>query len=106
MCKGRATMTVGAHSAFALPIDRYTGEPLRYVFAEGRPRLYSVGRDRDDDGGRPTDSPQDAQGPFGPSEDDSQQSQYDGDWILWPKPVVLKESTDPAPTISEPPPES
>lgn len=75
----------------AVPPDRFTGEPLHYAVVEGRPRLWSVGADRDDDGG------------VAPEEDRHYQSQwfsreevaarladpelrryYDGDWVLWP----------------------
>ena len=37
----------------AVPLDRYTGGPLGYVVRDGRPILYCVGIDHDDDGGRP-----------------------------------------------------
>jgi len=37
------------------PIDLYSGEPLRYTLVNGKPRLWALGADRDDDGGaRPT----------------------------------------------------
>jgi len=32
--------------------DLYSGEPLRYSLAGGKPRLWALGADRDDDGGR------------------------------------------------------
>ncbi|MEO1235642.1 MAG: hypothetical protein AAFX76_02515 [Planctomycetota bacterium] len=35
----------------AVPIDGYSGEPLRYVVIDGRPVIYSVGPDLEDDGG-------------------------------------------------------
>lgn len=35
----------------AVPPDRHTGKPLNYVLKEGKPLLYSVGIDLDDDGG-------------------------------------------------------
>jgi hypothetical protein len=34
------------------PIDRFTGQPACYLLVDGKPRLYSTGVDRDDDGGR------------------------------------------------------
>lgn len=34
-------------------IDYYSGEPLRYTLIHGEPRLWALGADRDDDGGRP-----------------------------------------------------
>ena len=36
----------------AVPVDRFTGDPLRYTLTDEGPLLYSVGMDRDDDGGR------------------------------------------------------
>ncbi len=55
----------------SVPPDRFDGKPLRYRLVDGKPLLYSVGSDRDDDGGTPTA----AQHP----------GLYlgDGDWILW-----------------------
>jgi hypothetical protein len=35
-----------------LPADRITGEPLRMAIVDDRPIVYSLGPDRDDDGGR------------------------------------------------------
>ncbi|SFI77362.1 hypothetical protein SAMN05421753_11278 [Planctomicrobium piriforme] len=35
----------------SVPIDEYCGEPLRYRIIDGKPVLYSVGRDKKDDGG-------------------------------------------------------
>ncbi len=62
-----------------VPVDRFDGAPLRYRLADGKPMLYSVGSDGDDDGGR---NPRDG--------DDSDASTRadgtDGDWILWPVP--------------------
>lgn len=34
-----------------VPTDPYSGESLKYVVAEGRPVIYSVGKDQQDDGG-------------------------------------------------------
>ncbi len=36
----------------SLPIDAFTGEPLKYSVRDSRVLVYSVGNDRDDDGGR------------------------------------------------------
>lgn len=36
----------------ALPLDQFDGQPLRYRLVDGKPLLYSIGEDRDDDGGR------------------------------------------------------
>lgn len=35
-----------------LPIDTYSGQPLRMALVEGEPVVYSVGKDGRDDGGR------------------------------------------------------
>lgn len=37
--------------------DRYSGQSLQYALRDGRPMIYSVGADRDDDGGRPAADP-------------------------------------------------
>ena len=58
----------------AVPPDRFDGKPLRYRLIVGRPLLYSIGWDRDDDGGKPTAG----KGP-GPRRGDA-------DWILWQPP--------------------
>lgn len=75
-----------------VPLDCYDGKPLRYRLANGQPLVYSVGVDRDDDGGRLPDVDdlrRDARrwandtaagrrgGLFG-------DAPRDGDWILWP----------------------
>ena len=36
----------------SVPVDRITGKPLGYKIVDDRPLVYSVGKDRDDDGGR------------------------------------------------------
>ena len=68
-----------------VPPDRFDGNALRYRLVDGRPLIYSIGSDRDDDGGR---APRDAAG-----QDEPQQAKLvnlagepmaDGDWILWP----------------------
>jgi hypothetical protein len=35
-----------------VPLDAFSGKPLQFSIREGRPFVYSVGNDRDDDGGR------------------------------------------------------
>lgn len=37
----------------SVPVDRITGDAVRYRLIDGAPVAYSVGIDRDDDGGRP-----------------------------------------------------
>ena len=75
----------------AVPLDRMDGKPMKYRLIDGKPVLYSVGMDRDDDGGRfnPND-------PFGqhtwrsPAEvtapNPGTKSVADADAPLWPIP--------------------
>ena len=71
----------------AIPADRITGDPLRYRLIDGRPLIYSVGSDRDDDGGRvPRLSHiEDYRDPSIPPE-----AAADGDWVLYPAPLVSR----------------
>lgn len=65
-----------------MPLDRFDGQPLRYRIVDDRPLLYSVGRNRIDEGGKlPTEK------------QDSPQAR-DGDWRLWPAPPIGESSTD------------
>ena len=69
----------------AVPRDRFDGRAMRYQLVDGEPLLYSIGADRDDDGGRP---PLDRRGRLSPKlaalvvEDPAKAA--DGDWVLWP----------------------
>lgn len=70
-----------------VPIDRITGDPLNYRLVDGRPVLYSVGADRDDDGGpRPSVEADPTRANLAAvrwviPED---QTAVDGDWVVWP----------------------
>ncbi len=67
----------------SVPVDRITGDPVRYRLINGRPIVYSVGADRDDDGGRPAI---DRQGNPNPAQWAQPTSgNPDGDWILYPQ---------------------
>ena len=73
----------------AVPADRITGKPVRYRLVGGRPLVYSVGADRDDDGGRPpTGGPRshlaESAAQWPPLATGSQMRE--GDWILFPQP--------------------
>ena len=68
-----------------LPIDRITGGPLNYTLKEGKPVLYSLGADRDDDKGTV------AYDEYGNRERDiaawmtnEGETTIDGDWVVWP----------------------
>lgn len=66
-----------------VPTDRFTGEPLHYRLENNRPLLYSVGPDRDDDGGTPPAEGFERGDPkWMPASEASQAP--DGDWILYP----------------------
>lgn len=68
-----------------VPIDRITGGPLNYTLKEGKPVLYSLGADHDDDSGTiPYDE-------HGNRERDvaawiirEGATAIDGDWVVWP----------------------
>jgi hypothetical protein len=70
------------------PPDRADGRPLRYAVHDGQPVIYSIGADRDDDRGRPSEDPTSAMvisfGPTTATERPQSQEYNDGDWILWP----------------------
>jgi hypothetical protein len=72
-----------------MPFDRMTGGPLRYRVVDGKPLVYSVGDDRDDDGGR---VPLDAYGkpdPRGASRwHCGRENAADGDWVIFPAPAA------------------
>ena len=74
----------------AVPPDRYDGKPLKYRIVDGQPVLYSVGVDRDDDGGRVPEHgnvhAQRWQPPSAIEELKAAGSPHlpDGDWVLWP----------------------
>lgn len=68
-----------------IPLDQFTGQPLLYKLIDGKPVVYSVGADSDDDGGQ-----QPTTGNLGSVKRFDDESPSDGDWILWP-PI---ESTD------------
>ncbi len=61
----------------SVPMDRYAGQPLKYVLRDGAPLLYSVGVNKVDDGGVPG-------GDRTRRMPDGSESIPKGDWILWP----------------------
>lgn len=77
--------------------DRYTGEAMHYALSDGQPRLWSVGVDRNDDGGRyPVDRHRAEIYHWLPAQEAAVRERtepavYDGDWILWP--IVYEPST-------------
>ncbi len=86
-----------------VPRDVFDGKPLRYFLRDGKPLLYSIGTDRDDDGGR---APVSMDGRVAPQNvhqwiprDQALRPAYvgvtpttfgnsiaDGDWVLFPHP--------------------
>ncbi len=72
-----------------VPLDRFTGKPLHYGLFDGKPRVWSVGTDRNDDGGIPPIANERYEQNWKPARTAAQLEQdepkrYDGDWILWP----------------------
>jgi len=74
------------------PTDPYTGGPMGYRLIEGEPRIYSVGPDRDDDGGqrildkdgRPEPWPDFLTLDKLEALDEPGRAGIDGDWVLYP----------------------
>jgi hypothetical protein len=67
----------------AIPPDRITGNPVKYLLHAGKPLIYSVGADRVDNGGRP------GLGMYGPDPTITalwppMRMVIPGDWILYP----------------------
>jgi hypothetical protein len=83
-----------------IPIDRFDGQSLRYVLRDGKPVLYSVGTDREDDGGTPASYGVGHNGQMWFPRDHTAELvrnqkpvigangqkilYYDGDWLMWP----------------------
>ncbi len=74
-----------------IPTDRYVGQPLRYRLEDGTPMLYSLYRDRHDDGGtpHPETNPQPTVAELIHSVPDAK-----GDLVLWPEPRFEQSSPD------------
>jgi len=69
-----------------LPADRVDGAALRYPRIDGKPIVYSVGEDRDDDTGRaPPNNGNPI--PWKAGLRDNKDKPVDGDWILYPTPT-------------------
>jgi hypothetical protein len=71
-----------------VPIDRITGDSLGYKIVNGRPVVYSVGVDRDDDGGRVPrgnggNSDVDLASPIHFQPRPVVGAEHDGDWVIW-----------------------
>jgi hypothetical protein len=87
-----------------VPADRITGKPIRYLLVDGKPIVYSVGVDRDDDGGRPwthprTKEPDAIKAAEWPGRQ-SKATPRDGDWIVYDarpaQPAIQQPSTQDA----------
>ncbi len=66
-----------------VPADRIGGGEVKYTLVEGRPLVYSVGADQDDDGGRPPKGKNGWIKAIGWGM--SKQQAPDGDWVLFPQ---------------------
>ncbi len=65
-----------------IPIDPYTGDPLRLRIEEGRVVIYSVGPDRDDDQGRELQDHRFMLSDEYNSLSEDEKTRWDGDWVL------------------------
>lgn len=68
----------------AVPIDRLNGRPLSYRLIDGKPVVYSVGADLDDDGGRPPQINGEVKNNV--AFESFKGGTISGDWILFPQP--------------------
>ena len=76
-----------------LLIDPYSGQSLKYKVVDGQPLIYSLGPDRDDDGGRPVlgeDGNPEVWPEFLTLDEleainATDPASIDGDWILYPR---------------------
>lgn len=66
----------------ALPLDTFTGKPLHFSIRDDRPFIYSVGNDRDDDGGRSLPSTEQYKAALWKPVGDP--DIVDGDYVLFP----------------------
>lgn len=91
--EGAYPSSLGALVPALLPAvgrDPFDGRPLRYTLRDGRPVVYSIGADRDDDGGAaPSEAPVRGMIPahewISPDDAAARAGEIeDGDWILWP----------------------
>jgi len=79
-----------------VPPDRVDGKQLRYALRDGKPVVYSVGRDHVDDGGRPPENREDSYvTKFGPRVRTPGEGEL-GDWLFWP-PAPVEDDEDDAP---------
>lgn len=70
----------------SVPVDRITGDPVRYRIADGKPLIYSLGADRDNDGGRAaTRGSAEAEAVRAALWQVPSNQLPDGDWILFPQ---------------------
>ncbi len=69
-----------------LPLDPYSGEPLKLRVDDGRVVIYSVGPDRDDDQARGLKDHRFVLRDEYSALNDDEKMQWDGDWVLTPSP--------------------
>ena len=67
----------------SIPADRIAGGPVRYRLTNGRPVVYSVGADRDDDGGRAAVARGKPEGWAAAMWGVAPADAPDGDWVLY-----------------------
>jgi hypothetical protein len=70
-----------------VPVDRISGKPVRYRLGDGRPLVYSLGGDGDDDQGRVPAYPTGQINTWGAAQWNAPEYTFDGDWVLYPDPT-------------------
>jgi hypothetical protein len=79
----------------SVPIDPVTGQAIHYQLNDGRPLIYSVGADGDDDSGRmPLDKRGKPSNRLAAEMLANPATAPDGDWIIYPKPRPAAEPDD------------
>ena len=85
----------------SVPIDRITGGPLHYRVVNGKPVVYSVGVDRDDDGGVAPKDPIGQPDPLQAAEWHVAPGKVvDGDWVLFPPLSVTDQDVSAVPKLA------
>jgi hypothetical protein len=76
----------------AVPVDRIGGGAIRYRLVGGKPVVYSVGVDRNDDGGRPPEEDGVVLNARAAEWNPDRRTTPDGDWVLFPDPSPVVRS--------------
>src|SRR5262249_52456040 len=76
-----------------LPMDRVMGEALHYGVVDGRPRVWSVGGEGKDDGGRAVETIEKPSPHVAKPGGEEAKQPADGDWVIYP-PMIDENERD------------